>query len=143
MQQLCHFGYAEWAIHIDFCRKERHTYFTGKKTPMSQTLPVDSHERARVMTMAVVRAAERLGLSGRDLAAILGLPEPTVSRMRKDEFRLEEGSKAFELGALFVRLFRSLDAIMAVTARLPMSGCVMRTVRLAVVHSIRSRRFPD
>ncbi len=63
------------------------------------------------MTMAVVRAAERLGLSGRDLAAILGLPEPTVSQMRKDEFRLEEGSKAFELGALFVRLFRSLDAI--------------------------------
>ena len=78
---------------------------------MSQALAVDSNERARVMTMAVVRAAERLGLSGRDLAAILGLSEPTVSRMRRDEFQLEEGSKAFELGALFVRLFRSLDAI--------------------------------
>ena len=34
-----------------------------------------------------------------------------MSRMRKNEFRLEEGSKTFELGALFVRLFRSLDAI--------------------------------
>ena len=68
---------------------------------MSQTAAIDAQERARVMTMAVVRAAEKL----------LGVSEPTVSRMRKDEFRLEEGTKPFELGALFVRLFRSLDAI--------------------------------
>ena len=78
---------------------------------MSQTLATDGQERARVMTMAVVRAAEKLNLSGKDLATILGVSEPTVSRMRKDAFRLEAGSKAFELGALFVRLFRSLDAI--------------------------------
>lgn len=78
---------------------------------MSQTLTAGDPERARVMTMAVVRAAEKLGLSGKELATILGVSEPTVSRMRRDEFRLEEGSKAFELGALFVRLFRSLDAI--------------------------------
>lgn len=78
---------------------------------MSQTLVVGGQERDRVMTTAVVRAAEKLGLSGKDLAAILGVSAPTISRMRKDEFRLEEGSKAFELGALFVRLFRSLDAI--------------------------------
>ena len=78
---------------------------------MSQTAAIDAQERARVMTMAVVRAAEKLGLSGKDMALILGVSEPTVSRMRKDEFRLEEGTKPFELGALFVRLFRSLDAI--------------------------------
>ena len=78
---------------------------------MSQMLAASIEERARVMTMAVVRAAEKLGLSGKDLATILGISEPTISRMRKDEYRLEEGSKAFELGALFVRLFRSLDAI--------------------------------
>ena len=78
---------------------------------MSQTLTIDDRERARIITMAVVRAAEKLGLSGKDLATILGVSEPTVSRMRKDAFRLEAGSKAFELGALFVRLFRSLDAI--------------------------------
>jgi transcriptional regulator with XRE-family HTH domain len=78
---------------------------------MSQVLAASIEERARLMTMAVVRAAEKLGLSGKDLATILGISEPTVSRMRKDDYRLEEGSKAFELGALFVRLFRSLDAI--------------------------------
>lgn len=78
---------------------------------MSQTQAVDSYERARVMTMAVVRAAEKLGLSGKDLSTILGISESTISRMRKDAYRLEEGTKAFELGALLVRLFRSLDAI--------------------------------
>ncbi len=78
---------------------------------MSQTQAANSQERARVMTMAVIRAGEKLGLSGKDMAMILGVSEPTVSRMRKDKYRLEEGSKAFEIGALFVRLFRSLDAI--------------------------------
>ena len=78
---------------------------------MSQARAANSQERARIMTMAVIRAGEKLGLSGKDMAMILGVSEPTVSRMRKDEYRLEEGSKAFEIGALFVRLFRSLDAI--------------------------------
>lgn len=78
---------------------------------MSLAAAIDNQERARVMTTAVVRAAEKLGLSGKEMALILGVSEPTVSRMRKDEFRLEEGSKPFELGVLFVRLFRSLDAI--------------------------------
>ncbi len=79
--------------------------------PQTQTQAVDAQERSRVMTMAVARAAEKLGVSGKDLATILGVSEPTISRMRKDEYRLEDGAKAFELGALFVRLFRSLDAI--------------------------------
>ena len=70
-----------------------------------------TNDRRRVLTMATMRAAETLGLTGKDLAVILGVSEPTVSRMRKDEFQLPEGSKAFELAALFVRFFRSLDAI--------------------------------
>ena len=69
------------------------------------------NDRRRVLTLATVRAAEALGLSGKDLAGILGVSAPTVSRMRKDEFQLQEGSKAFELAALFVRFFRALDAI--------------------------------
>jgi len=31
--------------------------------------------------------------------------------MRNDQFWLEDGSKPFELAAMFVRFFRSLDAI--------------------------------
>ena len=64
-----------------------------------------------VLTKAVLRAADRLGISSRSLAAIIGVSEATISRMRRHDFLLERGSKPFELGVLFVRLFRSLDAI--------------------------------
>lgn len=64
-----------------------------------------------VLGKAALRAAERLNLSGTLLARILGVSGPTVTRMRQGSFVLERGSKAFELAALFVRLYRSLDAI--------------------------------
>lgn len=67
--------------------------------------------RSRVLTAAVIRAAATLGVSGKDLAVILGVSEPTVSRMKKGVYWLQEGSKPFELAALFIRFFRSLDAI--------------------------------
>ena len=68
-------------------------------------------EREAVLTKAVIRAAGRLGLSARVLAQALGLSEATVSRMKKGGYVLEDGSKPFELAALLVRVFRSLDAI--------------------------------
>ncbi len=68
-------------------------------------------DRGAVLTKAAVRAAERLGLSARALAAATGLSEATVSRMKRGRYVLEDGSKPFELAALLVRLFRSLDAI--------------------------------
>ncbi|MEW9808069.1 antitoxin Xre/MbcA/ParS toxin-binding domain-containing protein [Mesorhizobium marinum] len=68
-------------------------------------------KQAKVLTEAVLRAADRLGVSARALSAVLGVSEATVSRMRRKDFSLERGSKPFELGVLFVRLFRSLDAI--------------------------------
>ena len=64
-----------------------------------------------VVTKATLRAAERLEVPARILASMLGLSEATVSRMKRGAFALEEGTKPFELAVLFVRLFRSLDAI--------------------------------
>jgi hypothetical protein len=66
---------------------------------------------AAVLTEAVVRAADQLGVNAKSLSAVLGVSEATVSRMRRRDFLLERGTKPFELGVLFVRLFRSLDAI--------------------------------
>lgn len=66
---------------------------------------------AIALTKATVRAAQKLGLRNRTLAAIIGLSEATISRMTKSEFVLSRGDKAFELSVLFVRLFRALDAI--------------------------------
>ena len=50
-------------------------------------------------------------MNARVLGAIIGLSEPTISRMKRGDYVLEEKSKAFELSALLVRVFRSLDAI--------------------------------
>ena len=69
-----------------------------------------AHEAA-VVTKAAVAAADRLGLSARVLAAVLGVSEATVSRMKRRDHVLERGSKPFELALLLIRLFRSLDAI--------------------------------
>jgi hypothetical protein len=66
---------------------------------------------AAVVTKGVLRAAERLGLSNRVVAAVLGVSEATVSRMSSGVYQLEPGTKPFELAVLFLRLFRSLDAI--------------------------------
>lgn len=76
---------------------------------------VTSHaERLRedvVLAKATVRAADRLGLTAKALGAIVGLSEPTVSRLKQGKFVLERGTKPFELAILFARLYRSLDAI--------------------------------
>jgi uncharacterized protein (DUF2384 family) len=68
-------------------------------------------EAGAVVTKAVLRAADQLGVTARILAAVIGVSEATVSRMKRGEFGLEPGTKPFELAVLFVRLFRSLDAI--------------------------------
>jgi hypothetical protein len=74
------------------------------------TAPVPSQE-ARVVTTAVMRAADRLRIRNNVLCRIIGLSEPTISRMRKGRYLIDPDSKSFELALLFVRLFRSLDAV--------------------------------
>ncbi|GGK31074.1 antitoxin Xre/MbcA/ParS toxin-binding domain-containing protein [Salinarimonas ramus] len=64
-----------------------------------------------VLTKAALNAASRLGLSARALSRIIGVSEPTVSRMKSGAYRLEPGQKPFELAIMLVRLYRSLDAI--------------------------------
>jgi Protein of unknown function (DUF2384) len=66
---------------------------------------------ASVLTRAVLRAGERLGLTNRAIGRVIGLSEATVSRMGSGDYVLARGDKSFELAVLLVRLFRSLDAI--------------------------------
>ncbi|WP_244601341.1 MULTISPECIES: MbcA/ParS/Xre antitoxin family protein [Rhodopseudomonas] len=63
-----------------------------------------------VLSKATIRAADRLGLSQKILGNVIGLSESVISRMRSGDYVLERG-KPFELATLFVRLYRSLDAI--------------------------------
>ena len=64
-----------------------------------------------LVTKAAMRAAARLGLPNRAVARILGVSEATVSRMGAGTYELKPGDKAFELALMFLRLFRSLDAL--------------------------------
>ncbi|HVZ86859.1 MAG TPA: MbcA/ParS/Xre antitoxin family protein [Polyangia bacterium] len=70
-----------------------------------------AEKRARVLTKATVRVAGQLGLAQGELGQVLGLSASTVSRMFKDEWVLPAESKHWELAALLVRIFRSLDAL--------------------------------
>ncbi|WEX08199.1 antitoxin Xre/MbcA/ParS toxin-binding domain-containing protein [Chelativorans sp. AA-79] len=81
--------------------------------PSPQIQETSTPAEGPVLAKAVLRAAERLGLTARALAAVVGVSEPTVSRLKKGEFDLERGTKPFELAVLFVRLYRSLDAIVS------------------------------
>lgn len=74
--------------------------------PISQPAP----DPAQVLGAATVAAAERLDLRGRDLAAVLGSSEASISRIRAGR-GLEPESKEGELALLFIRLFRSLDTL--------------------------------
>ena len=78
---------------------------------MLRTQTTQTPDRGTVLGKAVLRSAERLNLSGKTLAAVLGLSEPQISRLKKGTAPLNEQTKAFELAALLVRAFRSLDAI--------------------------------
>lgn len=78
--------------------------------PDTGTAPTPSRE-ATVVTTATMRAADRLVLKNKVLSRIVGLSEPTISRMRRGEYLIDPHHKSFELALLFVRLYRSLDAM--------------------------------
>ena len=64
-----------------------------------------------VVTKALLRAAGRLGVPQKAVSRIIGVSEATVSRMQSGRVTLAPADKPFELAALFVRLFRALDAM--------------------------------
>jgi hypothetical protein len=80
---------------------------SGLTRAATRTVP----QQGPVLTKAALRAADRLGVSGKSLARIVGLSEASVSRMGSGAYTLAPGDKAFELAVMFVRLFRSLDAL--------------------------------
>ncbi|HEX4242275.1 MAG TPA: antitoxin Xre/MbcA/ParS toxin-binding domain-containing protein [Steroidobacteraceae bacterium] len=78
---------------------------------MARSQPSHKPEPRRVMTGAVLRASGLLEVTQARLAEVLGVSPATVSRMASGAYALDEQKKEWELGALFVRLFRSLDAL--------------------------------
>jgi DNA-binding XRE family transcriptional regulator len=64
-----------------------------------------------VLARAALRAAAVLEVSQSALASIIGVSPATMSRLAGGRSQLEAGGKPWQLAALFVRVFRSLDAI--------------------------------
>jgi uncharacterized protein (DUF2384 family) len=62
-----------------------------------------------IVAKAALRAADRLDVTTKLLAKIIGVSEATISRMRRGEHPLE--NKPFELAVMFIRLCRLLDAV--------------------------------
>lgn len=63
-----------------------------------------------VLAKAVLNAAGRLELRQRDVAAILGASEASVSRLTRGR-GIDPSSKEGELALLFLRMYRSLDTL--------------------------------
>lgn len=74
-----------------------------------------------VLTKAVVRAADLLGISQRELSAIIGVSPSAITAAVRHGRPLPADAKRRELATLFLRAFRALDAIVggddAVAAR--------------------------
>jgi plasmid maintenance system antidote protein VapI len=76
-------------------------------TPAGSAKP----EAATVLSKALVRTAEQLGLSQARLAKVLGVSTATASRLVAGRYHLQRDSKEWDFAVLLVRLFRSLDSI--------------------------------
>jgi hypothetical protein len=90
-----------------------HVIFLWKGARMRGAASPQPVPESAVVTKGVLRAASRLGLTNRIVASVLGLSEASVSRMGSGTFVLSRHEKSFELAVLFLRLFRSLDSIVA------------------------------
>jgi hypothetical protein len=77
---------------------------------MNQRRPAPAADPAVVLTKALLNAGQRLALRNRDLGQVIGASEASVSRLARERV-VEPNSKEGELALLFLRLFRSLDAL--------------------------------
>lgn len=77
----------------------------------SGAIQASAVSQAAVVTKATLNAASKLGITNKLLANIIGVSEATVSRIYSGRYLLQPEQKSFELAVLFVRLYRSLDAI--------------------------------
>jgi len=72
---------------------------------------VPAPDPAEVLSRALLRAASALGLNGQTMARGVGVSSASWSRLAAGQRTVDPGSKEGELALLFLRLYRSLDAL--------------------------------
>ncbi len=75
-----------------------------------KNISADTVRSAMVVTQALLRASDRLGLSQQLLAKILGLSSASVSRFHRGKI-VDPKRKEWELALTLLRIFRSLDTL--------------------------------
>lgn len=79
---------------------------------MAQTAEtVFAADRSSVLTQAVAETAKHLGIGSTDLAPIIGISQPSASKLMNGKFTIKEGTTTWQLSALLVRLYRGLFSI--------------------------------
>lgn len=67
--------------------------------------------RTLVLTQAVAEVTRRLGLRVNDLKDIVGISQPSATRLLRGHYLLRDKAKEWELSAHLVRLYRSLFSL--------------------------------
>ena len=78
---------------------------------MPQAIAAKAQDRARILSTAVAEVARHLEISSTDLGSIIGISQPSASRLMRGDFTVRERTKEWELAALLVRLYRGLYSI--------------------------------
>ena len=71
----------------------------------------EAPNKSIVLGKATIRAAHELNLSNAALARVIGLSEPTISRISAGSRGIDPSSKEGQLALLLVRVFCSLDPL--------------------------------
>lgn len=79
--------------------------------PIRAVTSPDIERKEKVLTKALLRSAELLGMSRRDLSEIVGLSEATLTRMHQGRSIISLGTKEGEAATQLVRIYRSLDTL--------------------------------
>jgi transcriptional regulator with XRE-family HTH domain len=76
-----------------------------------RTLRQPAADSTMVLGKATVRAARALDMSNAALARVIGLSEPTISRIAHGAKGIDPKSKEGQLALLLIRVYRSLDPL--------------------------------
>ncbi len=73
----------------------------------------DRNKVAEVVSKALLRAADDLGLNGCYLAKIVGLSTATISRVRRGTCQISPETKPYEMAMMVIRIHQALAKIMS------------------------------
>ena len=104
--------------------------------PVTKPKAISAASEATVLTKAVLRAAQHLGMTNKSLATVIGVPEATVSRMRSGDYTLQRGKNPSSLRSCSCAFIDHSTQLLGVTKRSPGRGSKIRTQRSIANHSL-------